>query len=32
MYEYVILMGKKRTGERVFKCVGVKATEPIDLK
>jgi hypothetical protein len=32
MFEYVILMGKMKTGERVFTCVSVKSTEPIDLK
>jgi len=30
--EYVVLMGKMKTGERVFKVVPVVSTEPIELK
>ena len=32
MHEYVILMSKKPTGQRAFKCVSVKTTEAISLK
>ena len=32
MYEHVTLMGKTKSGDRKFKRVSVKATEPIDMK